>query len=167
MVGARGRCNSGAGCGGCPGCAGVLADWLASNFAGWLALLVEHGVPLPEAVEISAEATGDPALTDSARRVAASAREGQPAARAIRSGGSALPPASLDDRRGRPPGLACPGLGTPPTRTDAALRRADHLRTVLPTLLIVLIGGTAAGAYALALFVPWTRLLDALASPRS
>lgn len=147
---------------------GILADWRASNFAGWLALLVEHGVPLPEAVEVASEATGDRALIEAGGRIAEAARRGEPTRVALREGEGGLPPLlRWMIATGQGQGSLGPALRhAAETYRVRALRRAEVMRTTLPTILLVAIGATAAAAYVLALFVPWTQLLDSLARPR-
>jgi general secretion pathway protein F len=150
----------------------TLADWRASNLAGWLALLVEHGVPLADAVELASAATGDASLDAAGRAIAAAARRGEPIDAAARAGGSPGP-------GGLPPLLrwmivAGAGRGelAPALRHAAetyrlrALRRAEALSATLPSVLLLLIGGSAAALYALALFAPWTGLLESLSRPR-
>jgi type II secretory pathway component PulF len=151
----------------------VLADWRASNFAGWLALLVEHGVPLADAVELASAATGDVELAESGRAIAARTRRGEGLDAAVRSGASAraggLPPLlrwMIVAGAGR--GELAPALRhAAETYRLRALRRAETLATTLPSVLLLVIGGSAAALYALTLFAPWTGLLESLARPRS
>ncbi len=147
---------------------GILADWRASNFAGWLALLIEHGVPLDEAVELAADAAGDPKLAASGRAIAEAVRRGETAGASLKAGAEGLPPLLCwMVLSGESRGTLAPALRhAAETYRLRALHRAETLRTTLPTLLLLGIGGLSALLYALALFGPWTQLLDTLARPR-
>ena len=74
-----------------PWMGGMLANARASAFAGLLAVLVEHRVPLPEGIELAAEASGDGLL----------ARDGRAIAEALRRGGSLAE--GLEGTRAFPP----------------------------------------------------------------
>lgn len=140
-----------------PGVRGACRLSAAALFAELLALMVEHGEPLPEALELSARAVGSPRLTAGA----------ESAARRLRSG------ATLGaESPGLPPlvrlGLSLAGRGP---RLAAALRGAAHeyrLRadaathrvvTLLPAVATALFGGGAVGAYALLMLQPYIRTL--------
>lgn len=145
----------------------VLSDWRASNFAGWLALLVEHGVPLAEALELAASASGEGELAESGRAIAEATRRGEGLEAALRAGGSVPPLLGwLIVAGGNRGELATTLRHASETYRLRALRRAETLGTVLPSVLLLVIGGGAAALYALALFGPWTGLLDSLAEAR-
>lgn len=136
-----------------------------ATFADVLAVLIEHQVPLPEAIALAADASGD-------RRLRASGRE-----------------LAERLRRGELPGNAMTLAGAPPVlnwllmnsasqdRWRESLRRAAEsyrrraqwmgrwLSLYLPVTLTVAIGGTAAMLYAVAFFGPWCRLLYLLSQP--
>src|SRR5690606_3989104 len=61
---------------GLPWLGAMLAQARTANFAELLALLLEGGVGLPEAVELAAEATGDAVLRRDASVLAAAIRRG-------------------------------------------------------------------------------------------
>lgn len=166
-TGRAGALRIGAGLRWVPGLGPLLADWRASNFAGWLALLLGHGVPLPEAAELAGEASGDPALKDAAGRLAQATRRGEPAGQALRAASDPLPPLlGWLVVAGQDQGTLAPTLRqAAELYRRRALRRAETLRTLLPTFLLLLIGGVAALAYTVLLFVPWTTLLQALTRP--
>ena len=67
-----------------PGVSRILDEATIAQFADWLALLIEHGVPWAEAVTLSAAATGDPRLAAAAERIADSSRQGESPAQTIR-----------------------------------------------------------------------------------
>lgn len=152
----------------------LLNDAQAAGLAETLSLLVEHQTPLPEAVTLAAETTGDKALLEAARQLAAEIASG--------SGNRVDPPRSQSRTAERqrsvtaiPPllhwlivtGAAQPNLAAA-LRQNAemyrrrAIARADWLRWRLPVLLTLGIGGTATLIYALILFVPWFSLLKEL-----
>jgi type II secretory pathway component PulF len=143
----------------------ILAYQRAANFAGWLALLIEHGVPIPEALELTGAASGDPALRAASLRMAEAARRGSNLADLAREEDVRLPPLLRWLIAG---GM---NLGDPARAlrhaSEAYRRRAlfqaDVVRTLGPAVLLLTIGGTSAALYALALFAPWTSMLRALA----
>ncbi len=132
-----------------------------ATFLEVLTLLVESQTPLPEAVVLAAEASGDPQTLRMARQMAATLQNGQTQP----AGGAALPPLVnwLLLAAGRD------GALLPALRHAAAAyhRRARHqsdlLRLLLPVLLTVVVGGGVTALYALALFVPYTTMLRSLA----
>ena len=137
----------------------------AAGYADLLALLVEHGVPYPEALRLAGEASGDPSFARSSREIAAAVERGLAPAEALK-GRSAFPP------------LLRWLLATAPRQVDlvVALRQtaaryrgearyqADKIRVFLPTLLLFGVGGMATALYALALFIPLTSLWTSLSS---
>jgi type II secretory pathway component PulF len=136
-----------------------------ATFADVLAVLVEHEVPLPEALVLAADASGDRRLRESGRQLAERLRQGQ-----ISAGLTAL--------AGAPPLLNwLLQHSASQERWRASLRRAAEsyrrraqwmarwLSLYLPVALTVAIGGTAVMLYALAVFAPWCRLLYLLSQP--
>ncbi|MEO6808713.1 MAG: type II secretion system F family protein, partial [Isosphaeraceae bacterium] len=144
-----------------PGTRRMAADTRAANFADLLALLVEHQVPLQDAVPLAAEATGDAALRTSAEAIADSVRRGEPPGDRAKGG---TPPLlawlmATGVHQGNLPAALRHAAGLYRRR---ALHRADLLRAVLPTLMLFAIGATATLIYALTLFIPLTDLLGNL-----
>ena len=135
------------------------------TFAEVLALLVEHDVPLNEAIALASDASGDSRLRESGRELAERVQRGERL-----SGVPSYP--------GMPPVLVWL-LATYVSQTQlvAALRRsADSyqrrtrwmlhwLSVSLPFWLTTGIGGTAVVLYALAVFAPWCRILCELGKP--
>ncbi len=132
-----------------------------ATFLEILALLVENQTPLPEAVTLAAEASGDPPTLQAGRQWAAALASGQ----TLPPGGEpAFPPLVhwlfMAARRN--------GALLPALRHAAAAyhRRARHqselLRLFLPIFLTVTIAGSATALYALALFLPYVSLLHTL-----
>ncbi len=142
----------------------ILMNYEAANFAELLALLLEHQVPFPDAVILSAEASDDPALVKTCRTLADAVKGGASPAEALGEG-STLPPLLR--------WLIATGIHhgdlVGALRHMAALyhRRAqiqaEKVRLLLPTLMICAIGASAALVYALTLFIPFVTLLEELA----
>ncbi len=144
----------------------MMKGYEAASFADLLALLVEHRVAYPEALTLAGEASGDPALAESSRALAAAVQKGLPPAEALQ-GSSAFPP------------LLRWLLATGSQQSDhvAALRQmaeryrglarfqAEKIRLFLPTILLFGVGGTATFLYAMTLFIPLTSLWHGLAEP--
>jgi type II secretory pathway component PulF len=144
---------------------------LARNASGaWLtellALLIEHGIPLHEAVRLAGAASGAATLTQTSSELAASLEQG-------------TAPAPSDSRWTGFPPLVRWLLAS--VRRQSALvrslryaaddyrrraqRRADELRVYLPIVLLLGIGATATLLYALVLFIPYSDMLRQLGQP--
>ena len=147
-----------------PGTDAMLADARVAMLCDVLALLVEHDVPLAEAILLAGEASGDELLAESAEVAAASIRRGDNLLLVEHH----LP--------GFPPllrWLIATGYGqkmlvgllfhSAEIYRERALRRSQWLRVYLPVLLTVAVGGTATLLYALTVFVPMADLLEKLA----
>ena len=146
----------------------ILADSEAAGVAELLALLLENGVPYPRALVLAAEAGGDHRMAEAARRIAAALERGDPAGRAFHErDGRAFPPLLRWTLASALPGGQLPGALY--TLASSYRRRADfraeRLRILLPTILLVLLGATATLIYGLTLFVPLSRMLADLAGP--
>ncbi|MBN1590154.1 MAG: type II secretion system F family protein [Pirellulales bacterium] len=140
----------------------ILRDLRAATFCEILALLVENQTPLPEAVVLAGEASGDPPTSQIARQMAEAIRNGQ--VRPV-AGCPVFPPLVrwLLSAAGRD------GALLPSLRHAASFyhRRARHQsdlqRVFLPVFLTIGIGGTVTALYALAFFIPYTSMLRSLA----
>jgi general secretion pathway protein F len=132
-----------------------------ATFLDLLALLIESQTPLPEAMMLAAEASGDPPTLQLARQVTAALESGQTAP----ARGSAFPPLVnwLLLATGRD------GALLPAVRHAAAAyhrrtrRQSDLLRLLLPIVLTIVVAGGVTALYALALFAPYTAMLRSLA----
>ena len=147
-----------------PWLGGVLASWRAANFSGWLALLIEHQVPLDEGIVLAAEATGDPRLMHSSREVASNIRQGMPLSQALDQGGQAIHPwvrweiAAVRDEQRLAEGLT----RSSEAFTRQAERKAELIRLILPAVLMIILGGVAATLCVLSVYLPWSQLLYGL-----
>jgi type II secretory pathway component PulF len=140
----------------------LMAGFEAASFADLLALLVEHGVPYPEALRLA----GDASMARSSHDVAAAIERGD------------RPAAALRIRSDFPPLLRWV-IATGPLQGDlvSALRQmgrryrsdarfqADKMRILLPTILLLAIGATTTALYAVAVFGPLSTLWTSLSLP--
>jgi general secretion pathway protein F len=151
----------------------LLLESRTAGFADTLALLVDHQVPLAEAVVLSAKCSGDARLILAAKQLAADVADGIVAGGGAPSGTDRgtnpadIPPLLrwLIAMGGNQPALAKSLREAADTYRRRAVRRADWLRLYFPMLVTIGIGGTVTALYALSLFIPWTTMLYDLAKP--
>jgi type II secretory pathway component PulF len=135
-------------------------DARIASFSEILGLLVEHDVPLPQAVLLAADATADKRLSDAARQLAEQLERGAVSVEGALSNGQ-LPPffvwlTSISSRKE----LLVPLLEqSAEMYRRRALQRADWLRVYIPIFMTLAIGGVIVFIYALSLFMPLTDLL--------
>jgi type II secretory pathway component PulF len=142
---------------------GILFNSQAGSYAEVLALLVEQGVPLDEALPLAAATTGDSRLQSAANHLAKSVRGGE----APREGVKELRefPALLRwllATSEHQASLVAALRHAATTYRRRGLQQAEMVRVLLPRFLLFGIGATATVAYALALFVPLGTLLQNL-----
>ncbi|WP_165073656.1 type II secretion system F family protein [Paludisphaera rhizosphaerae] len=146
----------------------LVRDYRSAAFAELLALLLENRIGYPDAVTLAAEATGEAGLIGDSHKIAEAMRSGRPADQAVVEGSASSfsPMLRWVLAHGRTEGSVVQALRNlaPMYRSRAALRAAK-LRTLLPSLIVVFVGATAALIYALTLFLPLTGLLKELAGP--
>ncbi|MFM9962120.1 MAG: type II secretion system F family protein [Planctomycetaceae bacterium] len=146
-----------------PGINTIVGNFRRANFCDLMAMLLDHQVPLPEASLLAAEASGDRPLQRVALRIATGVRAGRSLADCLALGRELPLFVSWMLICGERQGTL---IKTLRQMADVLRQRAaahsDWLRMMLPTVLVVLIGGTAVLAYALAVFVPMSQLLHAL-----
>ena len=134
-----------------------------ANFADLLALMVEHQVPLPEGLRLTAEATGDARLRRSGRELAETIERGEP------MGGYG------HRRFGFPPflywvltcGQTAAGMAKLLRHAASIYRRqgvnlSHWLKIVFPIVAAVVIGGGVTLLYTLTLFGPLAQLWNDL-----
>jgi general secretion pathway protein F len=143
----------------------MLANFEAANFADLLALLLEHRVPFPEALVLSAEASGDPAVIRAGRALAAEVEHGASPGDAVQ-GRVPFPPLlrwllATGTRQGDLVGALRQMAGVYRRR---AFHQAEKAKILLPTVMLFAIGATATLVYGLTLFLPFTTLLRELAT---
>jgi len=134
----------------------------AAAFLDILALLVEHEVPLPEALRLAGQSAGESQLAAAARQMATSLEAGQALTESITAPFPPLVRWLL--QAGNRGNLLGPGLRhAAASYHRRARRQADLLRVFLPVVLTIGIGGSVTMAYALALLLPYIHLLRGLA----
>lgn len=146
-----------------PGARGLRADAAATAFASMLAQLIRFQVPLPEALRLAARVSNSPRLQRGGYQLAGEVARG-----------SALSKQTLD-AAGFPAflkwmfiaGLTQSRLDQ--TLQDAALHyrkrvleRGNVLRTVLPVMIVLLVGGLVAVLCTMAVWGPWLDFLNQL-----
>jgi type II secretory pathway component PulF len=141
-----------------PGMYRLIQDARASLFSDLTAVLLDNGVPLADAVQLAGRSAGTndkrlQRLTDS-----------------IRSGGQVDVQAALTVQIGwilstgrEQGGLSAALRKTADRYRQQAESRAELIRAILPAALVVVIGGAAALAFGLTLYIPFTRLLKDIA----
>ena len=145
----------------------MIRSYRAANFADLLAHLIDHEVPLDQAVRLAGNAAGNGPWRDAATHLADQLASGELAAIASAQPSELLPPlvvwmlTSGSRQDSLTSGLR--HLATSYRRT--ADRQATAFRIVLPGLMILTLGAGAVLAYALLLFVPLSQLWNGLASP--
>jgi general secretion pathway protein F len=144
----------------------ILANYDTANFAELLALLLEHRVPYPAALNLAAESTGNPRLTRGAHQLAEAVTRGEPAATALGTldRRAFLPMLRWVLATGQQQGSLVGALHSlAGVYRNRARHDAEKLAVVLPMLLLVAIGATATLLYGLTLFVPLSAMLRELA----
>ena len=146
-----------------PGVSKITADQSRASLAELLALLVEHEVPLHEALHLAARASGDHRLTSAVRQMASDVELGQPISQASDAAGQ-LPPflrwalTSSTDARG----LGQTLRSAAKMYRNRAQRRAEWLRVIVPALTCVFLAGGATLLYGLSIFGPLIQMIRGL-----
>jgi len=139
----------------------IIATARAASFSEMLGILIEHGVPLHEALAMASEATGDRRVAAAGRELAGHLEIGGEANPEALPAASALPPRVMGHLIGKRDshqlGRVLQSLATMYHRR--ALRESDWLRMALPILLTIFIAGTVTLLYVLAVFWPFTEML--------
>lgn len=146
-----------------PGVNRIRGNLQRGWFCQLLSALVEHDVPLPEALELAGAAIGGGTLQQSSQRLANELRTGRPLDIGLRE----TPEFSPLVRWMMTAGESGSDLVTALRRgADLLLARArrqsDLFQSLTPILAIVVIGGGAALVYGLTVFGPLVELLDRL-----
>ncbi len=146
-----------------PGVSRVTADQRCASLAELLALLVEHEIPLHEALRLAAQASGDHELTSAAAQMANAAEQER------------SPAPDADEARQFPPFLRW-AITSPTEAGDLvrtlriasqtyrhrAERRIKWIRTVAPMMTCVVVAGGVTLLYCLSIFVPFVQLMKEL-----
>lgn len=153
-----------------PGMQRIGRDFRFSNMAELMALMVQHQIPLPDALVLAADATSTKPVRRIARKLAETLRTGQ----AIKPNAAV---ATMLQQRQFPPFLKWllshdktgDQLATAMHQASQMYRnraeyRVEWLRVVFPSVASVVIGGTVTLAYVLILMLPFTTLIKSLAT---
>lgn len=146
-----------------PGVRSIVSNFRRANFCDLFAMLLDHHVPLPDAAVLAADAAGDSSLRRVAARIAEGVRSGHTLADCLAVGRELPPFVSWMLISGERQGVLVKTLRqVADVSRQRAASQSDWLRIVLPTLLVVVVGGSAVLAYALAVFGPLSDLLRSL-----
>lgn len=137
-----------------PGMKKILNDYSYSTFTDILSILVRHKTPLAEAIRLSADATGNRQIQQSAINLSAELEMGK--ALKNSSAKSYLPQHIwyLITQGYEETSFADSLKRASEMYRNRAITRADRLRNTFPTIATVAVGGTAVLLYALCLFLP-------------
>ena len=145
----------------------MIRSFLAANYADLLALLIDHQVPLDQAVILAGEASGDRDFLASSKAVATSIQAGREGSSLTATELAAFPPLLawiFSNGRGRG-NLSSALHHLAWTYRRRAETRGEFLRSALPTILLLAIGVSAVIVYCLLLFIPLLQLWEELAIP--
>lgn len=144
----------------------AVRDARTASLAEILGLLIEHDVPLHEAIVLAAECTANPRLVRSAKSLAASMQQGALGADSWKQL-DGFPPllAWLIASGGRKQTLAAMAGHVADTYRRRTLREAQWLRDYLPMWLIIIVGGALVALYGITLFLPFSQLMETLSGP--
>lgn len=141
----------------------LLTNIRLATFCEVLRLLIEQQVPLPEALELAAQATGDPRYAHSAQEAAAQLRTGGDQNQHLLA---AFPPylrwAVIAGRHRRSLATMLGHLAD--TYYERTRHKAQWLRTVFPGLVMMFVGGATVLTYALVVFLPFKGLIEQIST---
>jgi len=146
-----------------PGLRRVQRDSRTAVEAEVLALLIENDVPLSDAIELAGDAAGDPRIRAVDTQVAAALRRGEKLSTASATAGDAAPVLRwmlLGDRRET---IVAALRHAAAGYQRRAVGRAELVRIWFPFAVTLFIGGGTVLAVGLALFLPFTNLMQGLA----
>ena len=147
----------------------MLHEFRSANFGDLLALLIEHQVPLDEAIQIAGAASGQRSFEETSMHFAERLRSGQSLSTINSVDQGRFPPllAWLLDVGHRHGHLAKSLRQVAHNYRRKAHSKACFLQAVLPTALMVIIGGSCVLSYALVLFFPLSSFWNELSLPTS
>lgn len=153
----RGRSLTG---NGAPWMWSIVANFHRAGFAGMLSLLLDHHVPLPEALRLAGAASGERRIRESSDAVAGDVESGERLAASLATRRAFSPFMRWMISSGEQQGaLAATLRQVSDVYHRRALNRAESVKIVLPILLTVIVGGGVVLLYGLTLFVPLSDLL--------
>lgn len=146
-----------------PGFSGIRTDLLRGQFCQTLSVLLENRTPLPEALRLASESLGDARIEREAGRLAERLERGE----AVTEGWRTSPVFSRLLQWMMSSGAAAGELSDAMRRAgEMSLKRAwwrlEWLKRAFPALVLVVIGGSVAMVYGLAVFLPLSELIERL-----
>lgn len=146
-----------------PGAGVLLRLCHSAAFADILALLIDERVALPEALRLSAAASGSRSIVADAESLAGAIERGAPPREYMALAGRFPPLVAWFLSAGGEGRILVSALRHAATSYhERARQRAEAVQTFLPVGLTLAIGGTTVLAYALIMFLPWVNLLNTL-----
>lgn len=143
---------------------GVVGSLRTATFTEVLATLLENRVPLPEALELAGETTGDRETMEAARHLAEAVRSGRPLGDHERWIGRRLPPLvrwllAAGEHRGT---LLTALRQAAQNYRSRAERQAEMARLYVPVLATVVVGVAIVLVQAALVFGSWASILQAV-----
>lgn len=143
----------------------LVSDAQTSYFAGVLAILLDHGAPLPESIRLAGQASGNRALRSESERAAERLERGDSLVNSVAE--LRRLPAAFNWTL-----VAGQALGRLPSSVrqaaesyrQRATMRAENIRLFVPVALVVLLAGGATFLAVMTLFYPWATMLRELSN---
>ena len=144
----------------------LLMNFHRANFAELLAMMLEHRVPLAEAVPLAIDASGDPQLSAHRAEIVAKLESGATLTEVLQACKATTPFVRWMVQAAEGQGALQPAL----VQAGTILRRraeyqAEWFQMAFPVLMLAVVGGGAVLIYSLSLFLPVVDLLDVLSQP--
>ncbi len=147
-----------------PGVSGVVRDFSVAHFSHLLSLLVSYGVPLPEALRLTAESIPDGPLKQQTYAIATNVERGEEISDSL-NGQAAFPPflkwLLVAGQRDSELGTALKHASE--FYQSRAQGRAIWLSKVVPAMCVVVVGGSVTFLYSLSVFGPMVELWSKMA----
>jgi type II secretory pathway component PulF len=140
----------------------------AASLADVFGLLIEHGVPLADALRLSATCTGDRKLAQSAGELAVAVEQGHLPTRArLEAAGIPSLLALLVAGGARQQTLVAMARQVAGAERDRVERDVQWLRDWLPVWMILIVGSLVGLIYCLSFFVPFSQFMQSLGGAMS
>jgi len=144
----------------------VLLTFHRANFTELLSMMLEHEVPLADAVPLAIDASGDPQLSARRDDIVTKLESGSTLGEVLQMAGATTPFVRWMIQSAEAQGAIRPALAQ---ASIILRRRAEHqaewFHVTFPVLMLVVVGGGAVLIYSLSLFLPVVDLLEALSQP--
>lgn len=150
-----------------PGMGKTLRQFRLATFCELSAVLLEQEVPVPRSLRLAAAASGDTRLVDDVERIAGAIEKGDSPTAAIEAA-RGFPPFmrwSLDRaaRQGAWPASLRQLAETYQRRAES---RAGWFKLLFPTIVVLVVGGTAVALYCVSVFIPLSQMMQELGAER-